>query len=273
MKAPLEKSDRYRGDMSPRIEWFGELENCVIISLDRPEKRNAVDMPALLRMQEYLAEAQQRSCRVLILRGEGSAFCSGADLEGVELGEFTETLSAVLRALVGFPGLTVALIDGPALGAGMQLAAACDLRAATAKSAIGIPAVKLGLAVDFWTVERIGQEAGWNVARRILLTGESIPAEELHGRFIHRIVGDDRALDDAREWVGGLSLLAPLSVRAHKLAINAAVDSSSIAETAVSGAMIHDLVEQARLAAWASSDALEGRRAFREKRPPHFTGE
>lgn len=273
MRTPREKSDRYRGDMPPRIEWFGELENCAIITLDRPEKRNAVDMPTLLRLQEFIAETNERKCRVLILCGEGSAFCSGADLEGVELGEFTETLSAVLHGLVKLPGLTMALIDGPALGAGMQLAAACDLRAATASSVIGIPAVKLGLAVDSWTVERIGREAGWNAARRVLLTGEAMTAEELYGKFVHRIVDENRALDVARSWAGELSLLAPLSVRAHKLAIDAAFDATAVGDTKPTKGTTDDLVEQARLAAWASSDATEGRRAFREKRPPRFTGQ
>lgn len=269
MKACGEKSDRYRGDMSPRIEWFGESENCAIITLDRPEKRNAVDLATLQQMQEQIDEIERRKTRVLILCGAGPAFCSGADLDGVELGEFTDTLSSVLRGLVGLPGLTMALIDGPALGAGMQLAAACDLRAATAGSPIGIPAVKLGLAVDAWTVQRVGQEAGWNTARRILLTGEAISAQDLNGSFIHRIVTDERALDEARDWATQLSELAPLSVRAHKLAINAAIDRDFGSESDATSA----LIEKARLIAWASADAVEGRQAFREKRPPRFMGE
>lgn len=274
MKACGEKSDRYRGDMSPRIEWFGESENCAIVTLDRPEKRNAVDLATLGQLRKFLDEIERRRSRVMILHGAGPAFCSGADLDGVELGEFTDTLSSVLQGLVELPCLTLALIDGPALGAGMQLAAACDLRVATAGSPIGIPAVKLGLAVDAWTVQRVGQEAGWNTARRVLLTGEAIPARDLYGSFIHRIVTDERALDEARDWALHLSLLAPLSIQAHKLAINAAIGQDfgdhdfGLESDATSAA-----VEKARLIAWASADAVEGRQAFREKRPPRFMGE
>jgi len=251
--------------MSPRIEWFGEFENCAMIILDRPEKRNAVDMATLIGLKQLLKEVQVRQVRVVVLAGAGPAFCSGADLDGVELGEFTETLSSVLQDISDLPCLTVALIDGPALGAGMQLAAACDLRAATAGSSIGIPAVKLGLAVDLWTIERIGREAGWNVARRILLTGEALLAEDLAGQFVHRIMSKDRSLDECRQWCEQLSSLAPLSVRAHKLAI-------ALASAGPGTERDEGLIENARLAAWASSDAAEGRRAFLEKRAPRFTG-
>jgi enoyl-CoA hydratase len=186
-------------------------------------------------------------------------------LDGVELGEFTETLASVLQEISNLTCLTVVLIDGPALGAGMQLAAACDLRAATAESPIGIPAVKLGLAVDLWTIERIGREAGWNVARRILLTGEALLAGDLAGQFVHRLMSKDQALDECRQWCEQLSSLAPLSVRAHKLAIARAMAGPGMGRD-------EGLIENARLAAWASSDAAEGRQAFREKRAPRFTG-
>ena len=255
--------------MSPRIEWFGESENCALITLDRAEKRNAVDLATLVAVRGFLDEIVLRGSRVVVLCGAGPAFCSGADLDGVELGEFTDNLSSVLRGIVDLPSLTIAAIDGPALGAGMQLAAACDLRAATAASPIGIPAVKLGLAVDAWTVERIGQQAGWNVAGRILLTGEAIPAQDLVGKFVHRIVDDGRALDEVREWAVALSALAPLSVRAHKLAIAYASGQQSGGQGATS---TFEQVDQARLRAWASEDAVEGRQAFREKRPPQFKG-
>lgn len=276
MRALGEKSDRYGGDMSPRIEWFGESEECALVTLDRPEKRNAVDMAVLLDLRHLLDDIKRRGVRVVVLSGAGPAFCSGADLDGVELGEFTETLSSVLRAMVDLPCLTMACIEGPALGAGMQLASACDLRVATSASSIGIPAVKLGLAVDTWTVQRLGQEAGWNVARRVLLTGEAIPARDLVGTFIHRLVSDEQSLEEAKRWAEQLSALAPLSIRAHKLAIAAVQGNQEPGSADDRGGLPvdlpADLVEQARMAAWSSADAVEGRQAFRERRTPRFTG-
>lgn len=242
--------------MSLSVEWFGDERNCVVATMHRPDKRNAVDMAMLRAFMKLCAEVE--GCRVVVVRGTEPAFCSGADLEGVELGDFTDTLAAVLESLSKLPCLTLAAIDGPALGAGLQIASACDLRMASAGSAIGVPAVKLGLAVDAWTVQRVGREVGWSTARYMLLTGEPIDAEALLGGFVHRLAPAGRVHEDARLWAEQLATLAPLSIRAHKAAL---VDSPS-----------PEQVERLRLAAWASNDAIEGRRAFRERRPPRFTG-
>ncbi|MFM8383252.1 MAG: enoyl-CoA hydratase/isomerase family protein, partial [Actinomycetota bacterium] len=126
--------------MSLSVDRFGDDGKCVMATLNRPDKRNAVDMAMLRSLQELCAEVD--GCRVLMVHGAEPAFCSGADLEGVELGEFTDTLAAVLESLSNLPCLTLAAIEGPALGAGLQLASACDLRMASAESAIGVPAVK-----------------------------------------------------------------------------------------------------------------------------------
>lgn len=242
--------------MSLSVERFGDDGNCVVATLHRPDKRNAVDIAMLRSLRELCAMVD--GCRVLVLTGSEPAFCSGADLEGVELGEFTDTLADVLERLSNLPCPTLAAIDGPALGAGLQLASACDLRMASARSPIGVPAVKLGLAVDTWTVRRLGRELGWSTARRMLLTGEPASADDLLGGFIHRLAPAGQVLAQARLWADELATLAPLSIRAHK----AALDDSASPEQ----------VERLRLAAWASEDAVEGRQAFRQRRPPRFTG-
>jgi enoyl-CoA hydratase len=237
------------------VEWFESV--CKVV-IDRPDKRNAVDLATLQAVHEAQATAVSGGARVLVLTGTPPAFCSGADLGGVELGEFTDTLLSVLRGFGSMDCVTLAAIDGPALGAGSQLAAACDLRIATPKSKFGVPAAKLGLAVDSWTVERIGREAGWSAARYMLLSAEAIHADELVGGFVHRLGN----LDDAMTWAHEMSLLAPLTIKAHKMALER-----------LSGADIsREAVEHARLAAWASNDANEGRQAFLEKRKPDFLG-
>ena len=235
--------------MTVRHERRGHV---VSVTIDRPETRNAVDLATLRSLEEIMSDLGD--ARVLVLSGAPPAFCSGADLTGVELGEFTDTLQRVLASFGAAPLITLAAVDGPALGAGSQLAAACDLRMATPESRFGVPAAKLGLAVDRWTVDRLVSEAGASVARRMLLTGESSTAAELLGGFVHRL----GTVDEAHEWASSLAGLAPLTVVAHKLALEGAVDS--------------DVMEAARLAAWASQDADEGRRAFKEKRPPNFLG-
>jgi enoyl-CoA hydratase len=230
------------------------------VTIDRPETRNAVDLITLQQIERVMSDAGD--ARVIVLSGAPPAFCSGADLGGVELGEFTETLLRVLKSFGSSSAITIAAVDGAALGAGTQLAAACDLRMATAESRFGVPAAKLGLAVDRWTVARTMIEAGGAVARRMLLTGEAMTGAELVGGFVHRL----GTVDEAHEWARSLSDLAPLTVRAHKLALESLMGAGSSSEASAVE------IEVARLAAWGSRDADEGRRAFKEKRAPRFLG-
>ena len=243
------------------VEWDeaddGGRTGVLVVTLDRPERRNAVDHPTLLA----LADAQQRaaSARVLVLTGSPPAFCAGADLTGVEEGEFTRALGLVLRGFTALPIPTIAAVDGPALGAGAQLAVACDLRIATAASRFGVPAARLGLVVDHWTVRRLGQELGWPTARAMLLAAETYGADALHGAgSVHRL----GTLADALDWARQLATLAPLTIAGHKLALERLAPEPDV----------DGLVEAARAMAWASADAAEGRRAFLEKRPAAFEG-
>ena len=239
-----------------RTAWRGRV---VVVTIDRPDRRNAVDHRTLLALRAAQVEAAEREARVLVLTGSPPAFCAGADLTGVEGGEFTRALFDVLFGFVGLPIACVAAVDGAALGAGMQLAAACDLRIATPDSRFGIPAAKLGLAVDHWTVERLAREAGWSVARNMLLTASIYDAAGLVGPgFVHRLGG----LDDALAWADEIAELAPLTVAAHKIALERSAPPPESDE----------LVAAARERAWESDDQREGREAFYERRPPRFTG-
>jgi enoyl-CoA hydratase len=229
----------------------------VLVTLDRPHRRNAVDHQTLLELRAVQRELA--GVRVLVLTGEPPAFCAGADLTGVEEGEFARLLHEVLRGFTELPIPVVAAVDGPALGAGTQLAIACDLRVATPGSTFGIPAARLGLVVDHWTVERLAREVGWSVARSMLLAAETFDAGRLHATgAVHRLGG----LADALAWASELAGLAPLTIAGHKLALERSAPSPAADE----------LVEAARARAWASDDAVEGRAAFLEKRSPDFTG-
>ena len=136
---------------------------------------------------------------MLVLTGAPPAFCAGADLTGVEEGEFARLLAEVLRGFSELPIPTIAAIDGPALGAGTQLAIACDLRVATPSSRFGIPAAQLGLVVDHWTVERLARELGWSIARTMLLAAETYDGAALHAAgAVHRLGGLDEAHDLGR---------------------------------------------------------------------------
>lgn len=239
-----------------RVEWSDRV---VIVTIDRPQRRNAVDHATLLALADAQREATAGEARVLVLTGAPPAFCAGADLTGAEGGEFVQALVAALGGFTRLGIATIAAIDGPALGAGTQLAIACDLRVATDASVFGVPAAKLGLVVDRWTVDRLAREFGASVARAMLLSAQTYTGAQLLAMgAVHRSGG----LAEALVWADQLACLAPLTIAGHKLALEGLAPPPGVDE----------LFERARVVAWDSDDAEEGRTAFLEKRPANFEG-
>lgn len=239
-----------------------QRDRVLLVTIDRPERRNALNHEALVGLAAALRTAEhgarEHTIRALVLTGAGGAFCAGADLTGVEDTGFADLLGQVLRGFGTLPIATIAAIDGPALGAGTQLAIACDLRVATPASRFGIPAARLGLMVDHWTAQRLVALLGGSLARSILLAAATIDGDEAH-RFglVHRH-GD---LGGAMAWAEEIAGLAPLTIEGHKVALEHLTPPP------------HDPVVQALFTkVWSSDDRLEGPAAFLEKRSPRFTG-
>jgi enoyl-CoA hydratase len=232
-----------------------------LLTIDRRERRNAVDLESLVELESFVSGARASTeppTRALVLTGAGGHFCAGADLTGVEGDGFARALRALLTALREAPFPTIAAVDGAALGAGTQLAIACDLRVATASARFGIPAARLGLMVDAWTVERLARLAGAGAASAMLLTAEVLSGEDARACGLVQRLG---SLDDALAWAEDIATLAPLTIAGHKLALRRA-----------EGDDVGDDVEAAFARAWGSADLQEGLAAFRERRPPRFTG-
>jgi enoyl-CoA hydratase len=225
-----------------------------VVRIDRPERRNALDHDALVGLEGALANANTDGCRAIVLMGTDGHFCAGADLTGVEDTEFVQILRRVLLGLHEAEVPTIAAIEGAALGAGTQLAIACDLRVATDDAQFGIPAAKLGLMVDQWTIDRLARVAGEGPARAMLLAAEVYRGEAANGFGMVQRLG---APSDAVEWAEQIASLAPLTIAGHKLGLNGATAGEY-------GEAFHG--------AWSSDDLQEGMAAFRERRPPAFRG-
>ena len=223
-----------------------------LFTIDRTERRNALDIDTVRRLTDAVHEAHD--ARVLVLTGAGGHFCSGADLGGVEGEHFVDALRNLLLALTSTSQPVVAAVDGAALGAGSQLAVACDLRVATPEAKFGIPAARLGLMVDHWSVQRLTALAGEGPARAMLLAAETLSGDDAHRLGLVQRIGD---LDAALDWAQKIAVLAPLSIAGHKLALNGAP---------------REEFQAAFDRAWASEDLAEGMAAFRERRAPEFRG-
>jgi enoyl-CoA hydratase len=232
----------------------------MVVTIDRPERRNALDHDALDGLWAAIDEARRGDARVLVLTGADGHFCAGADLSGVEDPTFVERLHEVLEGLRTLPFPAVAVIDGAALGAGTQLAVACDLRVATPTATFGIPAARLGLMVDGWTVQRLTAMAGQGTARAMLLAADTMNGADAHRIGLVQRLGD---LDDGLEWADAIAALAPLTIRGHKIGCNEAEHLVAASTT----------YRAAWTEAWASNDLAEGLRAFAERRGPNFNGD
>ena len=222
-----------------------------VIEIDRHERRNALDLDHCRQLQ---AAVEQATGRAVVITGAGTSFCAGADLGGVYGPEFRQGLYGMLAAVAAVPVPVIAAVHGPAIGAGTQLALACDLRVAAPAARFAVPTARNGLAVDPWTIRRLGELAGGGTARAILLGCETFDADFAHQRGLVDRIGDVQA---ALAWASELAGLAPLTHAYNKLALNGADPAA---------------VDAAFEACWDSRDQAEAEAARREKRAPRFIG-
>ncbi|MEB3071724.1 enoyl-CoA hydratase [[Mycobacterium] vasticus] len=230
-----------------------------LIIVDRHERRNALDVAHCDMLRDTVRDLGNSAIRALVITGRGTSFCAGADLDGVYGDGFRNALYRMLSAVTELPVPVIAAVNGPAIGAGTQLAIACDLRVAAKSAAFAIPTARNGLAVNPWTLRRLSVLAGGATARAMLLGCQRFDADlALHRGLVDRI-GD---LDAALEWAGEIATYAPLSLRYSKKALDVLFESEST----------DPALDAAFEECWSSEDLLEATRARVEKRAPQFQG-
>jgi enoyl-CoA hydratase len=211
-----------------------------------------------------------RDLRAVVITGAGSAFCSGADLvtrfDGEGGDTFRPAFEKMLDAVVDYAAPVIAAINGPAMGAGMQLAVACDIRVAALGARLAIPGGKLGVHLSAKNIWRLASLVGHGNARDFLLAGRVANSDEaLHMGLVQRL--SDDALGTALGIAGEIAAFAPLTVQGHKRSLNLVAEATALNKRA------RDEIERLEEQAFASADLREGMAAFTEKRNPNFTGE
>ena len=236
------------------------VDNVTTIEMQRPDRRNALNSELVEGLRKAIEQAVADDTRAVVLTGQGSVFCAGADLSGDAFAEdYPDRLIALNKAIDEAPMPVIGAINGPAIGAGLQLAMICDLRVVSPDAFFQFPTAKYGLALDNWSIRRLTSLAGHGRARSMLLTAERLTADVALQTGMANRIG---SLADAQKWAEEIAGLAPLALRHAKRVLNddgAYEDQSPVHK---------ELFERA----WASQDVIEAQVARMQKRQPNFKG-
>jgi enoyl-CoA hydratase len=244
-----------------------ELETpLAVVTIDRPEVRNALDARMLDDLdQAFAALARESGVRAVILTGAGKAFVAGADIKAMldftqeQALAFARRGQQVFGRIARFPHPVLAAVNGPALGGGCELALACDLRIGSDLAKLGQPEVKLGTMPGFGGTQRLARIVGRSKAKYLLFTGEAIPAARaLELGLLDEVVAPDQLLPRCREIARAIAVRAPVAVSCCKEAIDLGGDAD----------LARGLGHEAELFArtFATADRKAGMKAFLDKR-------
>jgi enoyl-CoA hydratase/carnithine racemase len=266
-------------------------EPCIgVITFNRPEQLNAVDPLMRLELDALLSEVARNSIlKVVILTGEGRGFCAGGDLRseaevlgavdgtmGItgpykELAEYFfndvrhRVLQSAMRKLEDLPQVTIAAINGPAVGIGLEMTTMCDIRIASDRARLGEVAVPAGFVPESGGTRNLPKLVGLGRAMKMILTGEIIDAKEaLKTGLVDEVVPHRKLLKEVFDLAGRIALNPYLSVRHAKRLIKMYWNWNRTEE-----GFREEL--EAVLEITRTKDCQEGMRAFREKRPPRYT--
>ncbi|WP_210440336.1 enoyl-CoA hydratase/isomerase family protein [Nocardioides xinjiangensis] len=250
-------------------------EGVALLTLDNPDMRNAMSEEMTSSWVAAVdALAADRSVRAVVVTGEGSAFCSGGDTSWIAsepdagVDHLRSRMLPFYRAWLSLRRLevpTIAAVNGPAIGAGLCLALACDIRYAAEGARLGVPFTRLGMHAGMAGTYLLPDVVGPAHARDLLLTGRVVDADEaLRLGLVSRVLGAGSFLEKVLATASDVAATAPIAARLTKVAL--AGGGHADLESALQWEAL------AQPVTLATADLQEGIRAAREKRPPRFRG-
>jgi enoyl-CoA hydratase/carnithine racemase len=243
------------------------------LTIDNPDKRNALDHDIL---DALAAQLPRIEARCLLVTATGTVFSAGYDIGNLPSGEIAaeaealvaHPFTAAIEALDAFPYPVVAALNGHAIGGGLELALACDLRIASADARLGMPPARLGLVYSHTGLRRFIDAIGVVRTRELFFTARNVSAARAsEWGLVNEVVPADELAGRALEYAAGIAANAPLSLAGNKRVIRELLT----AEGSLPEDVARELVEL-REACFRTADFAEGVRAFAEKRPPRWTG-
>ena len=249
------------------------LEGVARLTISNPEKRGALDHAIL---DAFAATLPRLDARCVLITGEGTTFSAGYDIGDLPAAVFADEaekliahpFAAALDAVEAYPFPTVAVLNGHAIGGGLEIALSCDLRIADGAIRLGMPPAKLGLVYSHTGIRKFIDVIGAARTRELFLVGRRIDAHTaLRWGLVNEVADEDHLSDHALELAREIAANAPLAERGNKHVIGAVL----AAQARLDADTEHELIELRR-ACFASQDFREGVRAFTEKRPPRWQG-
>lgn len=212
-----------------RSEWVG------IVTLNRPKALNALNSAVIAELSAMLDNIEASDVRCLIINGAGEkAFVAGADVEEMrrltpeQAKTFSETGNALMGKLERFPVPTIAAVGGYALGGGLELALACDIRISADSAVYGMPETSLGILPGYGGVQRLVRTIGVSKAKKLVFTCERLSAEAAYGLgLVDAVVTSENLLKASFELAEKISANAPAGVKAAKLVANRSIGMPS----------------------------------------------
>jgi enoyl-CoA hydratase len=245
-----------------------------VVTIDRPEVRNALDIPTLLELETAFAALEgDDGVRAIVVTGAGDrAFVAGGDIGDLNsrqglahYREFAEVIHRVFRRVERCPKPTVGAVRGYALGGGVELLLALDIRILGTSAKLGVPEITLGLFPGAGGTQRLIRQIPLCRAKELMMTGDAISAEEAVAiGLANRVVSDEDVVAAAREVAERIAQRSPLVLSMLKRTLAEGAEMPPSAALAFEQAMIGLVLD--------SADAHEGCSAFLERRPPQFTG-